>query len=288
MSPNGLARYLLVPSSSEDAGSARFEHLSSVELFNAGSAPPTSDSRFRITAHSDDESQQFVLENAAYALTFSAELGHLKVCITDINVTFRIAKIVTSIIVYFCDLQKIKHKASNAEIDAKMQFIAYGTSTGSSRSGAYMFLPDGEAHVQSRNAPPVFVARGALVSEAHVSYSSSTERQSAHAGGPRSFVHLIRHQVVRVYANAAEREALEVENLVDLRAGNNVELGLRIATSVASRDTFYTDQNCFQVCLNVYLYGISSFTTTNVYSFLYSFRKNRHNSLPKRKTKMHL
>ena len=126
-----------------------------------------------------------------------------------------------------------------------MQFIAYGSNTGSCRSGAYMFLPDGEAHVQSRNTPPVLVVRGALVSEAHVSYE--TERPSAHVGGPRSYAHLIRHQVVRLYDNAAERDALEVENLIDVRAGNNVELGLRIATSIASGDTFYTDQNCFQV-----------------------------------------
>ena len=78
VSPLGLARYVLIPMSA--AGNPLFEHVSSVELFNGGGLTQKSDSRFKLTAHSaDDEAQEFALDNSAYTLTFSAELGHLKV-----------------------------------------------------------------------------------------------------------------------------------------------------------------------------------------------------------------
>ena len=83
MSPLGLAHYVLIPLSSAGNSNQHFEHVSSVELFNGGGLTQKSDSvtRFKVTAHSadDDQSQEFALENSAYTLTFSAELGHLKV-----------------------------------------------------------------------------------------------------------------------------------------------------------------------------------------------------------------
>lgn len=85
VSPLGLARYVLIPSSAAD--NPLFEHVSSVELFYAGGLTHKSNSRFKVTANSadEDQSQEFALENSAYTLTFSAELGHLKVH----NSTFR-------------------------------------------------------------------------------------------------------------------------------------------------------------------------------------------------------
>ena len=86
--------------------------------------------------------------------------------------------------------------------------------------------------------PVVVVVRGPLLSEVHA--FPPRERASA-TRGPL-------HVVTRLYANAGERDALELETLVDLsRSRLDTDLALRIDTDLRSRDRFFTDQNCFAV-----------------------------------------
>ena len=87
-------------------------------------------------------------------------------------------------------------------------------------------------------APVVVVVRGPLLSEVHA--FPARERASA-TRGPL-------HVVTRLYANAGERDALELETLVDLSPSRlDTDLALRIDTDLHSRGRFFTDQNCFAV-----------------------------------------
>ena len=100
----------------------------------------------------------------------------------------------------------------------------------------------GAGRAGRESAPVVVVVRGPLLSEVHA--FTARERASA-TRGPL-------HVVTRLYANAGERDAVELETLVDLTSARvDVDLALRIDTDLHSRSHFFTDQNCFAV-RNVY------------------------------------
>uniref|UniRef100_A0A8C9P8G0 Mannosidase alpha class 2A member 2 n=1 Tax=Spermophilus dauricus TaxID=99837 RepID=A0A8C9P8G0_SPEDA len=117
-----------------------------------------------------------------------------------------------------------------------MEFLIYGTRTSKDKSGAYLFLPDGEAKPYSPKDPPVLrVTEGPFYSEVVAYYE-----------------HV--HQVVRLYnLPGVEGLSLDVSSLVDIRDYVNKELALRIHTDIDSQGTFFTDLNGFQVQPRRYL-----------------------------------
>ena len=46
-------------------------------------------------------------------------------------------------------LQEISLKGSTVTVKTDLQFVQYGTRPGKERSGAYLFLPDGDARVRA-------------------------------------------------------------------------------------------------------------------------------------------
>ena len=54
----------------------------------------------------------------------------------------------------------------STELTVDLDFVSYGTVSSKEKSGAYLFLPDGEARtiVGSRSYPPITITVGPLVS----------------------------------------------------------------------------------------------------------------------------
>lgn len=122
------------------------------------------------------------------------------------------------------------------EQQVDMKFLVYGTRSSKDKSGAYLFLPDGEAKPYVPKKPPVLrVTEGPFFSEVAAYYDHF-------------------HQVVRLYnLPGVEGLSLDMSFLVDIRDYVNKELALRIHTDINSQGTFFTDLNGFQVQPRRYL-----------------------------------
>lgn len=133
-------------------------------------------------------------------------------------------------------LKSIRRVDEEQEHRVDMEFLIYGTRTSKDKSGAYLFLPDGEAKPYVPKEPPVVrVTEGPFFSEVVAYYE-----------------HV--HQVVRLYnLPGVEGLSLDMASLVDIRDYVNKELALRIRTDVDSQGTFFTDLNGFQVQPRRYL-----------------------------------
>ncbi|NWS71130.1 MA2A2 mannosidase, partial [Crotophaga sulcirostris] len=127
-------------------------------------------------------------------------------------------------------LQSIRRAGEEREQKVSSEFLVYGTRTSKDKSGAYLFLPDGEAKPYSPKEPPVVrVTEGPLFSEV-ASYYQHVQI------------------MVRLYnVPGVEGLSLDVSCLVDIRDHINKELALRFNTDIESDDTFFTDLNGFQV-----------------------------------------
>ncbi|KAK2524447.1 Man2a2 [Columba guinea] len=126
--------------------------------------------------------------------------------------------------------QSIRQAGEEQEQRVSSEFLVYGTRTSKDKSGAYLFLPDGEAKPYIPKDPPVVrVTEGPLFSEV-ASYYQHVQI------------------MVRLYnVPGVEGLSLEVTCLVDIRDHTNKELALRFITDIESDDTFFTDLNGFQI-----------------------------------------
>lgn len=133
-------------------------------------------------------------------------------------------------------LKSVRRVDEEQEQRVDMEFLVYGTRSSKDKSGAYLFLPDGEAKPYVPRDPPVLrVTEGPFFSEVVACYE-----------------HV--HQVVRLYnLPGVEGLSLDVSSLVDIRDYVNKELALRIRTDINSQGIFFTDLNGFQVQPRRYL-----------------------------------
>nr|XP_013806512.1 PREDICTED: alpha-mannosidase 2x isoform X2 [Apteryx mantelli mantelli] len=133
-------------------------------------------------------------------------------------------------------LQSIRRAGEEREQRVSSEFLIYGTRASKDKSGAYLFLPDGEAKPYTpEDAPVVRVTEGPFFSEVATYYQ-----------------HV--QTVVRLYNVAGvEGLSLDVSCLVDIRDHVNKELALRFSTDIESDDTFFTDLNGFQIQPRRYL-----------------------------------
>ncbi|NXW07865.1 MA2A2 mannosidase, partial [Fregetta grallaria] len=124
----------------------------------------------------------------------------------------------------------IRRAGEEREQRVSSKFFVYGTRTSKDKSGAYLFLPDGEAKPYTPKDPPVVrVTEGPLFSEV-ASYYQHVQT------------------IVRLYnVPGVEGLSLDVSCLVDIRDHINKELALRFSTDIESDDTFFTDLNGFQI-----------------------------------------
>uniref|UniRef100_A0A8C2GH73 Alpha-mannosidase n=1 Tax=Cyprinus carpio TaxID=7962 RepID=A0A8C2GH73_CYPCA len=116
------------------------------------------------------------------------------------------------------------------EVRVQIQFLTYGTRPSKDKSGAYLFLPDGNAKPYlQREAPAVRVVEGPLFAEVVAHYQHF-------------------QQTVRIHnVPGVEGLSLDITTMVDIRDQNNKELAMRLVTDIQSGDTFYTDLNGFQI-----------------------------------------
>ncbi|XP_078070807.1 alpha-mannosidase 2 isoform X4 [Mustelus asterias] len=126
--------------------------------------------------------------------------------------------------------QKMNTKEDKREHQINIQFWWYGTTSNRDKSGAYLFLPNGEAKPYVPSEPPILrITRGPIFSEMVCIY--------------QHFTHSIRLNNV----SGIDGLSLEISNIVDIRGEINQEIAMRLVTDVKSNNQFYTDLNDFQM-----------------------------------------
>lgn len=127
-------------------------------------------------------------------------------------------------------LEKINTKEDGKNHQMKVEFAWYGTTSNRDKSGAYLFLPDGDAKPYIFADPPtVRVAHGKIFSEIVC------------------FFHHVTHTMRLYNVQGLEGQSIEVSNIVDIRGEYNRELAMRISSDINSQNRFYTDLNGYQI-----------------------------------------
>uniref|UniRef100_UPI00398F8D44 alpha-mannosidase 2x isoform X4 n=1 Tax=Pristiophorus japonicus TaxID=55135 RepID=UPI00398F8D44 len=127
-------------------------------------------------------------------------------------------------------MENVKRKDGQLEQKVRAEFVWYGTRSIKDKSGAYLFLPDGEAKPYVSNQAAITrITEGPLFSEVISFYQHF-------------------QQIVRLYnLPGVEGLSLDVSIIVDIHDQVNKELAMRLSTDIESGDTFFTDLNGFQV-----------------------------------------
>ncbi|XP_064431659.1 alpha-mannosidase 2-like [Mirounga angustirostris] len=127
-------------------------------------------------------------------------------------------------------LEEMISKEDSKHHEVKVQFSWYGTTSKKDKSGAYLFLPDGEAKPYVYTTLPfVRVQRGRF-------YSDVT-----------CFLEHVTHGVRLYNIQGIDGQSVEVSNIVDIRKEHNREIAMRISSSINSQNKFYTDLNGYQI-----------------------------------------
>uniref|UniRef100_A0A4W5QI22 Alpha-mannosidase n=1 Tax=Hucho hucho TaxID=62062 RepID=A0A4W5QI22_9TELE len=117
---------------------------------------------------------------------------------------------------------RLKLNENGSEHQIKVEFAWYGTTSNRDKSGAYLFLPDGEAKMYSPARPPVIrVTKGSVFSEITTTFDHVTH-------------------TLRLY-NVQGKDG----NCVCVCF--NHEIAMRLTSDVDSKDRFFTDLNGFQI-----------------------------------------
>lgn len=127
-------------------------------------------------------------------------------------------------------MEEIINKEDGKRHEVKVQFSWYGTTSKKDKSGAYLFLPDGEAKPYVYTILPlVRVQRGKFYSDVTCYFDHVTHR-------------------TRLYnIHGIEGQSVEVSNIVDIRKEHNREIAMRIYSNINSQNRFYTDLNGYQI-----------------------------------------
>nr|XP_055171241.1 alpha-mannosidase 2 [Nyctereutes procyonoides] len=127
-------------------------------------------------------------------------------------------------------MEEMVNKEDGKHHEVKVQFSWYGTTSKKDKSGAYLFLPDGEAKPYVYTTLPfVRVQHGRFYSDVTCFFEHVTHR-------------------VRLYnIQGIDGQSVEVSNIVDIRKEHNREIAMRISSSINSQNRFYTDLNGYQI-----------------------------------------
>ncbi|KAF6125623.1 mannosidase alpha class 2A member 1 [Phyllostomus discolor] len=127
-------------------------------------------------------------------------------------------------------MEEMISKEDGKRHEVRVQFSWYGTTSKKDKSGAYLFLPDGEAKPYVYTTHPlVRVQRGRF-------YSDVT-----------CFFEHVTHSVRLYNIQGIEGQSVEVSNIVDIRKEHNREIAMRISSNINSQNRFYTDLNGYQI-----------------------------------------
>lgn len=119
-------------------------------------------------------------------------------------------------------------------VPVHLDFAKYGVRQAAERSGAYLFLPDGDAVPLKIDNTIVKVIQGIVFCSVQVQIP---------------YVH---HTVYLYNTPGADSLGLEIHNVVDIANTNNFELAMRFSTNINNSDEFFTDINGHQVRLHNY------------------------------------
>ncbi|XP_065648888.1 alpha-mannosidase 2 isoform X2 [Hydra vulgaris] len=109
-------------------------------------------------------------------------------------------------------------------------FMSYGTVANMDRSGAYLFLPSGEATSIVENNPPITITSGPIYTEV------------------MTRLQFVVHKVRIYHSDTLEAQSLDIRNVLDIRQTNNFEFVMRIESGIQNNDReFFTDLNGFQM-----------------------------------------
>ncbi|XP_072174390.1 alpha-mannosidase 2x-like isoform X1 [Diadema setosum] len=197
--PLTVSKYLL-----QDTGSRLSEHhhLSSAKLYNGQRESDNAQGPFKFHITSGNPTD-LMIENAALQAMFSTS-GMLKSVVT---------------------------KADKKKTGVEIEFMTYGTTRDKQKSGAYLFLPDGEAQALDSSAHvPIRVTQGPLITQVEVMF------------------YCVKHTIALSNTPGIDGTALSIRNIFDIRNFQNRELVMRIRTTIQNKDrAFYTDLNGFQM-----------------------------------------
>ncbi|XP_072570980.1 alpha-mannosidase 2 isoform X2 [Paramormyrops kingsleyae] len=127
-------------------------------------------------------------------------------------------------------MERLQSKEGGVKQEVRLAFVWYGTTSNRDKSGAYLFLPDGEAKEYSPKRPPVIrVTRGAIFSEVTTVFEHVT------------------HSLRLYNIQGVEGQSVEISNTVDIRGEFNREIAMRITSDLNSSDRFFTDLNGYQI-----------------------------------------
>ncbi|ELU00266.1 hypothetical protein CAPTEDRAFT_217649 [Capitella teleta] len=135
-------------------------------------------------------------------------------------------------------MQGVTTKRDSIPHKVGMSFVTY--STGSwvnplrDKSGAYVFLPDGEAKELQCKQPESVVLRGPVASSVTTFLPLVTQTVTLFA-------------VSGYFDLGTQGNWVFIENVVNLLGQDNTELAMRLKTNIRNTDgTFFTDLNGFQ------------------------------------------
>ncbi|GAB1301271.1 Alpha-mannosidase 2 [Apodemus speciosus] len=127
-------------------------------------------------------------------------------------------------------MEKMRRKEDSKQHELKVQFLWYGTTNKRDKSGAYLFLPDGQGQPYVSLRPPfVRVTRGRI-------YSDVT-----------CFLEHVTHNVRLYNIQGIEGQSMEISNIVDIRNVYNREIVMRISSKINNQNRYYTDLNGYQI-----------------------------------------
>uniref|UniRef100_A0A914XSF4 Alpha-mannosidase n=1 Tax=Panagrolaimus superbus TaxID=310955 RepID=A0A914XSF4_9BILA len=122
-----------------------------------------------------------------------------------------------------------------SETPVEMSFVHYGArghghlkSGGDDLSGAYLFLPDGEAKSLSNAENSFVIVDGPI-------------RKSVYIKGPKE---ILLTQCISIDYN---NPSILIKNQVDIRSQGNFEAAMRLKTGIIDGENFYTDLNGYQM-----------------------------------------
>lgn len=186
-----------------EAGEDHHNHIAEISLLNKNSEVRDFEAHiFPLETKSDDS--EFTLDTKFLRASFSGITGRLK-SVTSLQ-------------------DGTSHKS-------ELEFIQYSTRAHRDKSGAYLFLPDGDARPLVSDRPSVIrIVKGPLGSEVTI------------------FTRYIQHTVRLHNSPGIDGASVEISNIVDIRGSSNLEVGMRLHTGVRnSEQTFYSDLNGFQM-----------------------------------------
>ncbi|CAF0778226.1 unnamed protein product [Adineta steineri] len=127
-------------------------------------------------------------------------------------------------------LNNIEYLKTNKKLSFQTNVIHYGTTKQADHnSGAYLFLPDGEA----KNIPPgphdlIRIQRGPLISRVDILHE----------------IYGLQYKLTNI--NGSDDHVVKLNAITHLNMNNDIELALRFTTGIENGNEFFTDLNGFQ------------------------------------------